>query len=149
MRPRLLAALIALAGLTAFAPAPFPKPRQERTLIDLTRFQGTWKVIGHHNYPAGQKQRAEWSITHIRIAKDRWTLLEAARENATYRIGLDPKKKPCEVDWRSDQGRILWMGIIRRDGDVVEVLYLSATQRPADFDKPPAGSYLITLRRAK
>jgi uncharacterized protein (TIGR03067 family) len=142
-------ALAILPCLTAFAPAPFPKPLHERTAIDLNHFQGTWKVVDHHNWATGQKLRTPWSITRIRVQKDRWTLLAGTTENASYRIELDPKKKPCTVDWRGTRGEALWLGLIRRDGDTVEVLYFSATQRPGNFDNPPTGSYLITLKREK
>jgi uncharacterized protein (TIGR03067 family) len=147
MRLRLSLVLAALTVLPGFAPAPFPRPRDDRTKIDLQRFQGLWKVVSLHTGQAGERRRINWTITHIRVDKDRWTLLEAARENATYRIELIPTRKPCLIDWRGPQGEALWLGLIRRDGDCVEVVYGSATSRPQNFKELPSGTYLITLRR--
>jgi uncharacterized protein (TIGR03067 family) len=149
MRLRLPAALAALTVLMAFAPAPFPRPGRDLTRIDLDRFQGTWKVADHHLWQAGTKQRSKWTVTHIRVAGHRWTLMNAGGEIVTYRIEIDPAKKPALIDWRGERGEALWLGLIRRDGDKVEVIYYSATQRPANFDTPPSGSYLITLQRSR
>jgi uncharacterized protein (TIGR03067 family) len=141
-------ALAALTVLPAFAPAPFPRAREDRTKIDLERFQGMWKVVSlHQGHGAGRLRAINWTITHIRVQKDQWTLLAAMRENATYRIELTPTRKPCLIDWRGPQGEALWLGLIRRDGEQVEVLYGSSTSRPGGFKQPPSGSYLITLRR--
>jgi uncharacterized protein (TIGR03067 family) len=145
----LFAALLSLG----FAPAPLPRPQHVRTAIDLTRFQGTWKVVGHHQWSGGKKLDNPWSITHIRVQMDRWTLLEAGRENATYRIELNPKQKPCHRLPRYSQ-RALWLGLIRRDGDTVEIIYLSANRRPEHSrprrrrhrDHPPAQSLTLGLR---
>jgi uncharacterized protein (TIGR03067 family) len=142
-------ALLALALLAmAFAPAPFPRPQRDRTAIDLARFQGTWKVVGHHTWSAAQKQPSPWNITHVRVQKDRWTLLEGIKEVVSYRIELHPKNKPCHIDWRGARGEALWLGLIRRDGDSVEVIYLSSSQRPENFETPQNGSHLISLRRS-
>jgi uncharacterized protein (TIGR03067 family) len=147
MRLHLLLALVACTALPAFAPAPFPRRERDRTRMDLDAFQGTWQVVAHHSSNGGQFQPSAWSITHIRVAKDRWTLLAGPRENATYRIEINPTTKPSLIDWRGERGEALWLGLIRRNGDNVEVLYHTATSRPVSFDRPPAGAYLITLRR--
>jgi uncharacterized protein (TIGR03067 family) len=144
--PLLFAALLSVG----FAPAPFPRPQRDRTVIDLARFQGMWKVVGHHHWSnEGQKQPSPWNITHIRVEKDRWTLLTTGREVVSYRIELHHKNKPCHIDWRGKRGEALWLGLIRRDGDSVEVIYLTASQRPGGFDTAPPGSYLITLQRSR
>jgi hypothetical protein len=42
------------------------------------------------------------------------------------------------------------LGVIRRDGDTVLILAMSGVpkeQRPANFDNPPVGWWLMTLKR--
>jgi hypothetical protein len=42
------------------------------------------------------------------------------------------------------------MGLIRRQGDTLQILYrANATARPASFENPPMGFYLMTLKREK
>jgi uncharacterized protein (TIGR03067 family) len=135
--------------LVGFAPAPFPRPRRNDTDINLARFQGTWKVVAHHAWQNGQKRPSPWSITHVRVRQHQWTLLEGAREVVSYRIELHPNNKPCHIDWRGTQGEALWLGLIRRKADRVEVLYYSASNRPANFEAPISGSILITLQRER
>jgi hypothetical protein len=103
--------------------------------------------VGHHIWREGQKTATPWNITHIRVEKDRWSLHEGAREVVSYRIEVHDKKKPCHIDWRGQRGEALWLGLIRRDGDLVDVMYLTASKRPADFENPPTGTYLINLQR--
>jgi uncharacterized protein (TIGR03067 family) len=146
---RLLTLLGAVLLSLAFAPAPFPRLQRERQGIDLAQFQGTWKVVGHHHWRAAQKLPNPWSITHIRVRKDCWTLMVANQENASYRIELNPANKPCTIDWRGPQGEALWLGLIRRDKEIVEIIYLPAGQRPGNFETPPMGSTLITLQRGR
>ncbi len=140
--------LLALLSL-GFAPAPLPRPDRDKTRIDLKLFQGTWRVAGHHQWLDGAKKPSPWNITHVRVQNDQWTLLEANREVVTYRIEVHPQKKGGHIDWRGTMGEALWLGLIRRDGDSVEVIYLSANQRPGDFAAPPSGSMLIALQRRR
>jgi uncharacterized protein (TIGR03067 family) len=168
MRIRLLLAAVALAGLTAFAPAPFPRPRHDPTRIDLERLQGTWKVVSLVQTKAGGKRvPIRWGVlavcttqpppgvTHIRIRKDVWTYLERQpngqmHENTSYRIAVDPAKKPCAIDFRYLTGpAAIALGIIRRQGEEVEVLWYPTTRRPSSFDDPPLNHWIITLRRGQ
>jgi len=148
---RLLVALLALAGLTAFAPAPFPKSRRAEQAINLNNMQGTWKIISRFQYRGGRKQtelQIKSSGTHIRVSGSNWLSMEGPRTLVTWQIALDPTKKPCAVAWHFGQPQSpSWVGLIRRKGDLVEVLYYSGTQRPTSFDAPPDGTYALTLQR--
>jgi uncharacterized protein (TIGR03067 family) len=126
---RLTLTLTALA-LTAFAPVPRPRPCNARTAIDLERFQGTWEVLGFCGWDRGVQARSDTVITHIRVQKDNWTLLGDG-VSVTYRIELDPSKRPCHITWRGERGEPLWLGLIRRDGDAVDVIFRTATRSPA------------------
>src|SRR5258708_4107102 len=149
MPSRLLFAAVALAALTAFAPAPFPRPRRESNAIDLTSFQGTWRLVRQQVAQAGGTYHdTNIGVTHIRVVRDRWTFLnKGGTENASYFLKLDSVKKPCPLDFSGEVGgRVQMMGIIRRRGQTVEVLYRGGTNvRPESFEKPPQGYYLLTL----
>jgi uncharacterized protein (TIGR03067 family) len=151
---RLLIVLLVVTGLTAFAPAPFPRPKRDNDqMINLDRFQGTWKVISLETTGVGGRHtRINWSITHIRIAQDRWTFLQNRIENTTYQIALDPGQKPCTIDYRwpgNQGGQPAMVGIIRRKGDRVDIVYLSGTNRPRNLDDPPPNFWLLKLVREK
>jgi len=150
-RHRLLVALLALAGLTAFAPAPFPRSRRGEQAVDLNNLQGTWKIVSRLQYRSGRKQpqlEIKSSGTHIRVAGKNWISLEGPKALVTWQITLDPTKKPCAIDWHFGQPQSpSWVGLIRRKGGQVEVLYHSAPQRPTNFDTLPEGTYILVLQR--
>ncbi len=146
---RRLALTLAALALSAFAPAPKPRPYNSRTAIDLDRFQGTWEVQGHYGWDGGEKTRSDPGISHIRVQKDGWTLL-GENVSVTFRVELAPgKKPPCHITWRGERGEPLWLGLIRRDGDAVDVIFRTATERPKDFDAPQPGSCIWSLKRGR
>jgi uncharacterized protein (TIGR03067 family) len=150
VRWHLLIVLVVLAGLTAFAPAPFPRPRRSSPTLDLNRLSARWKVAGMQRVAAqGKLVDHPWYITHILIQNGRWSFLDkTGRDVASYLLEVDPTKKPATITWLRNPGEVpTLVGIIRRKGKVVEILYLATTNRPASFEKPPEGYYLLTLKR--
>ena len=150
---RLTLGLIALFVLTAFAPAPFPRSGRPRDEMSLEWCQGTWEVLNNESINGIEKRKSDWGITHVRIRGSRWTLMDRGREVVSYTIAVDGSKKPAHIDWfplEKPTAAMLWLGLIKRDGDRVLILYSngpSPDNRARDFDSASSGSYLITVRR--
>jgi hypothetical protein len=75
MRIRLIAlAVLAVAGLTAFAPAPFTKTDRRKDQADaLDALQGTWSMTEKTRMgPAGQVLNYSTTTQKVRIEKDSW-----------------------------------------------------------------------------
>jgi uncharacterized protein (TIGR03067 family) len=147
MPTRLLIAVLAVMCLTAFAPAPFPRPRREREETDLNRIQGTWRIIDRYQWVGDQKTKPPATTTHIRIAGENWFSKTGQNESGGWRIRVDPTKKPCHIDWVNANGQPSYVGLVRRRGDVIEVMYHSVPDRPASFEAPPANTTLLIMQR--
>jgi uncharacterized protein (TIGR03067 family) len=158
MRARTIVALLALTALTAFAPAPVPRSKRDldRDGIDMRRFQGTWKVISMEIVqPNGGLHRlpdwGERGTTGVRVSEDRWTYLVNGRDSSSYLMNVEPGDKPAAINWYVGQQKDNpgMVGIIRRKGDRVTILYYATTpsQRPKTFDNPPNGWWILTLQR--
>lgn len=156
MTRRLLLAVVALAGLTAFAPAPFPK--SQRDTISLERIQGTWKVISLEVIEKGNvPKQIDLSYTHIRVKEDYWQTLviNDGKINLDLlineRLAIDGTRKPARIDWfifgppRPERPGMV--GIIRREGDRLRILSSGPENRPTSFENPPIDSWLLTLQR--
>jgi uncharacterized protein (TIGR03067 family) len=158
---RILLALLAVAGLTAFAPAPFPRPKRDRGSgdeISLQTVQGTWRVVSMQRTSRdGKHMPHKWAITHIRIRDDKWTFMEANNvENTSYRLKVDGTKQPGLLDyysWMDNNANVkqsVMVGAIRRKGNMVEILYLPGNhQKPTTFDPPPEGWWLLVLQKER
>jgi hypothetical protein len=127
MRIRLIAlAVVAVAGLTAFAPAPFTKTDRRKDHLDgLDALQGTWSMTEKTRMgPAGQVYNYSTTSQKVRIEKDSWQFVRgvAARggkggkggkggggglggapggfgggpASISYKIVLDRKTRPTE-----------------------------------------------------
>ncbi len=140
--------LLVLCSL-AFAPVPPYRPERDSRLIDLPRFQGLWRVKGHYHWRKGVKNDYPWTITHIHIENDTWSLLEQREVVARHRIEIHNQQKPAHLDWRGSQNELLWSGIIRREADRVDIVYLNEANRPDSFETPRDGSTMIVLERVK
>jgi uncharacterized protein (TIGR03067 family) len=153
-------ALIVLVGLTAFAPAPFPtreRRGESNTAISVARFQGKWKVETFEVYEQGGQKRRSGFIDRVIVKDDLWILShQDDRPHGSYRIAIRPGK-PATIDFYSfaqkGQARggdkLECFGLIRRDGDTVQILYTYAEgkTRVTSFDNPPANWWLMTLKR--
>jgi uncharacterized protein (TIGR03067 family) len=157
---RVIVALVALVGLTAFAPAPLPRPPllARGDHISLRHFQGKWHQVRIENIePNGE--RKEWknaNVVAVRVKGDQWIYLGPNdRVNATYTLTVQEARGPAAIDWYSggNKGQLPFMlGLIKRDGDTIQVLGKMGPlpgERPKRFEGAPAGWWLMTLQRAK
>ena len=103
MLARVLAALAIVAALTAFAPAPFPKPgRKPSHGRGLAALQWTWSVSRSR---AGDKDGVIRSPFRqkVKIQGNRWSFLREIdgtwqASGITYQITLDDKHNPPHID---------------------------------------------------
>jgi uncharacterized protein (TIGR03067 family) len=156
---RVIVSLVALACLTAFAPAPFPSPRRNKhadDVISLETFSGRWRVASMKQCSAdGNHRPYVWSVSHVRVKDGVWAFqYNNGGAETTYRLTIDNAKQPAHLDfWAVGGGGGQGQappggGIIRRKGDVVEIIYVfGGNNRPVSFERPPAGQYLLTLQR--
>jgi uncharacterized protein (TIGR03067 family) len=161
MKARSIAALLALAGLTGFAPAPLPRQTRhgDPNLISVATFQGKWRVAGMVSTRRdGKHQPYTWQVTHVRVEGKTWTFLDKqGATSASYTITIDNARKPAAyLDfWNGDPqpgGSPPGCGIIRKRGGLVEIIYVfgaGGKTRPASFDQPPDSQYLLTLERTR
>jgi uncharacterized protein (TIGR03067 family) len=153
MPPRLVFAVLALAGLTAFAPSPFPrKAKRGGGELSLAVLQGHWKVEKVERTTKGAYRVVTDPVTHILVEKDVWVFLHGqGKRSGEYRLLLDAKKKPAWFTFRpraANQGGTEGL-MTRPDPERIKVLYQWGKPRPASFDNPPAEYWAITLIRAK
>src|SRR5262245_8517774 len=157
MLVRLALVAVALVVLTAFAPASCPKrPTKVNAPLHLKRLQGDWKVVSLWRYGPNRSiaYRIEaWQV--IRIDRGQWSFCQenngVVAPKTVYDLGIESGKQPVTIDFKQPgQARVWMMGIVRLQGDQLEVLYKPhATERPASFDDPPADFYLFKLTRKK
>jgi uncharacterized protein (TIGR03067 family) len=143
MRYRLLLGLLALLGLTAFAPAPFPKPPKD----DLKRLAGVWAVDRYER--GGSSLRSTKAKMRLRITGNNWEFMRDTQVTASYVATLDPKAKPPSLNLSGKPGEML--GIYRLDRDQFEMVFnhFGVRERPSSFDKTGQSSYRLVLKREK
>jgi uncharacterized protein (TIGR03067 family) len=154
---RVTVALLAVLALTAFAPAPFPRAkRSDEPNVTLDRFQGKWRMVKLEGVgQGGTYSPIDWQIKAIRVEGAQWTFLEEGdHENAKYVLVIDPSKRPAHIDFYSGTTRAstaapYMLGLIRRNGNVVKILYFTTTaaKRAQSFERPPVGWWLLTLQK--
>jgi hypothetical protein len=152
MRRAVIALLAVL--LAAFAPAPFPKAsRAPSDEISLKTFQGHWQVVTVRYRLDGGEVPHTWRVTGVWIDGDAWVFVVKGRYATRYSIAIGGGK-PAALDFFDgppDGGRTPdgW-GLIRRKGDVVEIIYTFAgSPRAESFERPPDRQWMLTLRRQK
>jgi uncharacterized protein (TIGR03067 family) len=153
MRVRVVVALIALVGLTAFTPAPFPrKDQRAREVLDLKGLQGYWRVEKAERTTNGTYTVVPDPVTHILIENDVWVFMHGRGNRSNeYRILVDPTRKPVWFTFRNktqNTGGTDGLMIRLPDGRV-KILYQWGGGRPASFEKPPANYWALTLIREK
>jgi uncharacterized protein (TIGR03067 family) len=156
MKARLGFALV-VAGLTAFAPAPFPKTerRVQEPEISLKSFQGTWRIVAMHESRAnGQHAPIKITVSHVRIKGDRWTFLPDTYGGANLDVSIDHKKSPAQLNFYSvsdPKKKVYGVGLLRRQGPNVQLLYTwgGENARPAAFEPSPDYYWILTLERDK
>jgi uncharacterized protein (TIGR03067 family) len=153
MRPRLVVAVLALAWLTAFAPAPFPRKGKRTTdVVDLKALQGHWRVEKVERTGNGTYRVVTDPVTDILVENDVWVFMHGqGKRSGEYRLLIDSTKKPA---WLTFRPRNVKQGgteglLTRLDARRVKVLYQWGKPRPASFDNPPGEYWAITLIRSK
>jgi uncharacterized protein (TIGR03067 family) len=157
MTPRLALAALVMFGLTAFAPAPFPRAERGRKSdgLSLEQMQGTWAVLKlqstHGNRPPTDSGTY---LKEVQVSGDRWSFVyrEGRNGSVNYNIRIDHTLQPPQLDFYTvatkgsdPYGR----GILKRDGGTVQLLYTWSGSRAASFANPPDGHWLITLQRTR
>jgi uncharacterized protein (TIGR03067 family) len=147
--------LLIVSCVFGFAPAPLPRPSPS---INLTSFQGRWKVVRMEiTLPNGGLREWEWDVKTIRVRNGQMAYLRENAKDATadeFPIALSPGKGLVAIDWwlpgQKPDGSPRMVGVMRRRGDTIQVLYKPGTRladRPTQFERPPAGWYLKTIKR--
>jgi hypothetical protein len=153
MKPRLLLGCLALLGLTAFAPAPFPRPRRSQTDVSVERIQGTWTILKLEmtDGKGGMTAQGDY-LKEVRVEKGRWSFIyrNPASAPVVYQLAIDTSRTPAALDLtRPGQARPYGTGIILRQGNLMRVLYSFGSQRLSSFDRPPAGYWHLTLQQGR
>lgn len=153
---RLAAALLAVLGLTAFAPAPLPRPARrggEIAAISLETCQGTWRIVREEEVRVGGWGEKRLTSRFIRIHGGEWVSLNSNKEEAPgYTIRIDGSTTPARIGWYSSNRNAgatepTWAGLVRRHEGQLQVSYMSPRQVPGNFGALPAGAVVLTLRR--
>jgi len=164
MRSRLIVALVVLIALTAFAPAPFPKPGKKTGPGGL---QGTW-VVEKQQSGAGKEMPKRDYQMKVRIEGDKWTFLRVTNGQTTtgpgYTIVLD-KMNPTWLDLKAvttaigkgkvkakGASRVRVQGIYRVEDDTVKFVYTAGignSVRPTSFSTLETRQFLMVLKREK
>jgi hypothetical protein len=143
-------ALSVLLALTAFAPAPLPR-RERGSAADemsLSHFQGYWRMV---HFDEGNAQ-----VKGVRVQGDRWAYVnQNGSDNARYRLVVGKGRGAVPIDWYhgTEQQQPYFLGLIRRDGDKLELLYRVGArreERPAGIIEPkPQGWLVMVLERER
>jgi uncharacterized protein (TIGR03067 family) len=154
MKARLLLVCVVLFGLTAFAPAPFPRPRRaSQDPVAVARIQGSWTILKLEmtNDKGGKADQGNY-LSEIRIENNRWHFVyrNPGTKPVTYVLAIDANATPASIDLtREGESKPYGIGIIVRKGDSIRMLYSFGKQRPTSFDNPPGGYWLLTLERKR
>jgi uncharacterized protein (TIGR03067 family) len=152
MKARLLLGCLALLGVTAFAPAPFPRPGRvgKNHPLSLGQVQGTWTILKLEITEANGGMRDQGNyLAEVRIDKDRWSFFyrDPNSQPVVYLLSIDPGKNPALLDLTTPgQAKPYGTGIVSRQGNVMRVLYSFGKDRPASFERRPPGYWHLTLQ---
>ncbi len=152
MNARLLLCL-ALLGVVAFAPAPFPRTGRRGSDVAIEQIQGTWTILKLEmtDGKGGLTDQGNY-LKEVRIDRDRWSFFYRDSNNkpVIYRLGIDTSQAPAALDLtRPGAPKPYGTGIISRRGNSMRVLYSFGMKRPTSFDKQPSGYWQLTLQFAR
>ena len=138
---RWILCLLMLVSL-GFAPAPVYRPRNDVSMNDLEKLQGTWhspsRVSGQSTEPA-----TTWKFT-----KDMLELRDADGA-VEYRILIDPGRRP-KTFWVKMFGKVPFGILYKFDGDTLTVCYHeSLSTTPREFGGEQPGEVQIVFERRK
>jgi uncharacterized protein (TIGR03067 family) len=167
MRVRIVLAFVAVLALTAFAPAPFKKPKPSAT-SGLEAMQGEWEVVGIKRSTGGASKAPGKMIARIEGTK--WSFQISAdrlgkggrtpRTGMEYTIVVGTDRGLNTLDLKRagvDTPHVL--GIYKIEGDQLLFTYLPhfagrggkgmpvKPGRPTAFEPMQAGQMLMTLKR--
>ena len=151
MRLRLALALLALVGPAAFAPAPFPRAERRRQSDEITleSFTGRWRVQRMQtSRGSGRHEDYNWATTHIVVANGRWEFRTSDRVGNGFPISVTPAGRESRLNFLldNDRTRVQGVGLIRRHGPGVQVIYTwGGEDRRPTFQPPHEGGWIITL----
>jgi len=156
MTNRALVGVLVLFGLTAFAPAPFPRTGRDRRSesLSLEQMQGTWHVTKMQTTRRdGRHNESPTALKEIVISGSTWSFVYSrGRNEVRYTIRIDPNVRPPQLDFyhlcNKDTGPY-GRGILKRDGNSVQLMYNWSGDRAISFEQPPDGHWLITMQRAR
>jgi uncharacterized protein (TIGR03067 family) len=147
---RVVVSLVAVLGVTAFAPAPFPKTerRNAEPPLGLNAIQGVWAAVSIDEMQNGKLQRISWGVRRIYVRKDVWGF---DQDGSGYYVTLNSSRRPVTIDFRSspgENGQTAISGVLRLQGDTLQMLYVftQPDTRPTQFDRLRNGDRLMTLR---
>jgi uncharacterized protein (TIGR03067 family) len=129
-RPALLLSLLALTAL-AFAPAPFPKSKQQARPAALT-MEGLWRRSARGPERGGST---------VRITATTWTNYPERGGPPDFDVKADPRASPAAFDLSDPGASSLYLrGIYKVEGDTLTICFNPAIQgRPTAFDGPGKG----------
>src|SRR5262249_23247615 len=137
MLVRFLIGLIALIGLTAFAPAPMPKPAKKPAVPPLMQqLNGNWRVVSTERTLKSRKllSRVANTSQRIRIDGKTWSYVYAnpdgtERTSTSYQTVFDLAKSPAWLDLKREQiGTVYLKGVISVQGDTAKFCYVLGTR---------------------
>jgi len=168
---RVIVALAAVAGLTAFSPAPFPKHERKAAVDDIALLQGTYKVIDYGrpnlNGGGGARLAIRRSEMKVQISGNKWSFMysngNGFAPSTTYEMKLMPKASPKMLDMTynvANDYTLTMKGIYKIEGKKVTMAYVStysgarfgnmqqgAVERPTSFENLTGNAMLITMER--
>jgi uncharacterized protein (TIGR03067 family) len=152
MRARLLLGCLVLLAVTAFAPAPFPKPQRPGSDgVGVAQVQGKWVVLGLQSTDGKGGLNPPGSLLReVHIDNHRWSFHYRNPRTAPthYRLAIDTTKAPAHIDfYHEGQATPYGTGIVARRGNTLRVLYQWGSPRATSFDRAPAGYWHITLEK--
>jgi hypothetical protein len=141
------AVLLSLALLPlAFAPAPLPR-RQARAndSLAVARLVGVWRATGLYHTP--NKARLDpdrGGVGHVIITPTRWTFSKTTP--VVYDLRIHDDRRPVQFDLMHQGSKQPYgMGLMRREGNLIRVIYGWNGTRPKDFEE--SGYVVLTLVR--
>jgi uncharacterized protein (TIGR03067 family) len=147
---RVVLALLAVLGVTAFAPAPFPRTerRSAEARLDLNAIQGVWAAVSIDVMQNGKLRRISWGVRRIYVRKGVWGF---DQDGSGFYVTLNASRRPVTIDFRSapgEKGQTAISGVLRLQGDTLQVLYVftQPDTRPTQFEHVRDGDRLMTLR---
>jgi uncharacterized protein (TIGR03067 family) len=144
-------ALMIVLGLTAFAPAPFPRAerRAGKDRLDLDAIQGVWEAVSIDEMRDGRLHRVSWPVRRIYVRGKRWGF---DQDGGGFYVTLDASRRPSTIDFRDGPGQngpTGISGVLRWHEGTLQMLYVftQPETRPTQFDQMRQNDRLMTLRR--